>query len=144
VAHNDLVVGAVITRSGTIFPSSAQVNEDSYLPGWSLIRSLGGPELDRKIRDAGWNFFFMAGSVQANAWGRQNQKTVRTAMRRVLAKLQPSAFNCLEITEITARTLFGLPYTHVAAHSRHVQTTCYLGPAAARGQVQADAMWATT
>ena len=144
MGHNNLLVGAVMTRSGTIFPSSALVHEDSYLPGWSLIRSVAGPDLDRKIRDGGWSFFFMAGSVQANAWGRQNQKTVRTAMRRVLAKLEPSAFNCLEITEISERTLFGVSYTHVAAHSRHVQTTCYLGPAAARGQVQADAMWATT
>jgi hypothetical protein len=142
VGHNDLVVGAVMTRSGTIFPGSARVQEDSYLPGWGLIRSVGGPDLDRKIRDAGWSFFFMAGSIQANAWGRQDEKTARTAMRRVLAKVKSSTFNCLEITELSTRILFGIPYTHVTAHSRHVQTSCYLGPAAARGHIQADAAWA--
>jgi hypothetical protein len=107
-----------------------------------MVNKVIGHDLDRLVRKADWNFFFMAGSIEANALGRQSEKTTRIAMRRILAKAKSSTFNCLEITELSTRTLFGIPYTHAAAHSRHVQSGCCLKQAAERSQLQADAAWA--
>ena len=33
----------------------------AYARNWSLVRSMNGFSLDRKVRAAGWNSFFMAG-----------------------------------------------------------------------------------
>jgi hypothetical protein len=59
------------------------------------------------------------------AWGWQGQKNVRRAVRRVLRKIRSAKFNCVEITEISARHFLGLPYVHVSAHSRHIQKTSF-------------------
>jgi hypothetical protein len=142
VRQNGIHVGAVMMRSGTTFPESVRVEETPYSTGWEMINNAVGHDLDRMIRKADWNFFFMAGSIQANALGRQSETTTRSALKRILAKVKSSTFNCLEITELSTRTLFGIPYTHVAAHSRHLQSGCYLKQAAERSQIQADAAWA--
>jgi hypothetical protein len=55
-------------------------------------------------------------------------------MERVLAKAEPSKFNCLEITEISAKQFLGFPYVHVSAHSRHVQKSPFLQELAERAE----------
>jgi hypothetical protein len=77
--------------------------------------------VDRDVRRADWNFFFLAANVQATAMGYLGERTVRRAMERVLAKAAPSRLNCLEITEVSAKEFLGFPYVHVSAHSRHIQ-----------------------
>ena len=135
---NSINVGVVMARSGTIFPDDAVgAPEQLYSPGWGLIHNVTGQDLDRDLRKAGWSFFFMAGSIQASVLGRRSERSTRNAMRRVLAKANRSSFNCLEVTELSTRTIFGIPYTHITAHSRHAQSTSYLEQAAGRKRIHA-------
>jgi hypothetical protein len=82
---------------------------DPYVGNWSVVRSLNGFALDRKIHAAGWNFFFMAGEVKAMFFGLVGEKNIRKALKRILAKMSDQNFNCLEVTRITGKHFAGVP-----------------------------------
>jgi hypothetical protein len=117
---------------GTIIPQSLRVETEQYSQGWEIIKNSDADALDRDIRRADWNLFFLAGSIQASALGYSRERTVRRAMERVLAKAERSKFNCLEITKISAKQFLGFPYVHVSAHSRHIQKSPFLQAPAER------------
>ena len=62
-------------------------------------------------------------------FGAIGSKNIQSALKRMLGRLKPTNFNCLEVTGIVAKRFLGVPYTVVSAHSRHIQKSCYLeGP----------------
>ncbi|PYX29569.1 MAG: hypothetical protein DMG77_12325 [Acidobacteria bacterium] len=122
--------GTIIMKVGTIIPQSLRVETELYSHGWEIFKN--ADDVDRDIRRAEWSFFFLAASIQATALGYWGERTVRRAMERVLAKAERSKFNCLEITEISAKQFLGFPYVHVSAHSRHIQKSPFLQEPAER------------
>ena len=119
-------------KAGTIIPQSLRAETELYSRGWEIIKNAGGDAVDRDIRRAHWNFFFLAASTHATALGYWGERTVRRAVERVLAKAEPSKFNCLEITEVSAKQFLGFAYAHVSAHSRHIQKSPFLQEPAER------------
>jgi hypothetical protein len=123
------------------------LESEPYSGQWSVVKALDGFALDRKIRAAGWNFFFIAseikvmflGSLGANSLG---AKKIQHALHRILGKVSRQHFNGLEVTGIVAKRFLGLPYTVVSAHSRHVQQSCYLDRPEVRQSSEQDATWA--
>ena len=91
-----------------------------------MVRNLDGFSLERKIREAGWNFLYMAGEIKASVFGFDREKTLRRAVNRVLARLKPEGFNSLEITQVGAGHFLGLCHMTVSAHARHVQESAFL------------------
>ena len=114
-------VGTIMMRAGTLTPQSLRVETELYSHGWEMIKNSDGDAVDRDIRQADWNFFFLAANIQATAWGHWGERTARKAMKRVFAQVNQLKFNCLEITGISARRFLGFPYVRVSAHSRHLQ-----------------------
>ena len=55
------------------------------------------------------------------AYGADQERATDKALKRILASLKTQRFNCLEITQVTAKRFLGLPYVSVSAHSRHIQ-----------------------
>jgi len=121
-------------KAGTIIPQSLRVETELYSRGWEIIKNSDADAVDRDIRRADWNFFFLAASIHATALGYWGERTVRRAMERVLAKAEPSKFNCLEVTEVSTRQFLGFPYVHVSAHSRHIQKSPFLQVLAERAE----------
>ena len=74
-----------------------------------------------KSAKRGGPYFYLAGEVDASVVGSDSEKTRRRAIKRILAKLKFDKFNCLEITQMTAKRFLGLPYVSVSAHWRHIQ-----------------------
>ena len=99
---------------------------------WSLLKVLNGFALDRKLRAAGWNFFFMAAEVKVMFLGSVGAAKIQNALKRILQKVKLQNFNGLEITGIVAKRFLGVPYVTVSAHSRHLQQSCYLDSSVAR------------
>ena len=126
--------GTIMMKAGTIIPQSLRVETELYSRGWEIIKNAGADAVDRDIRRADWNFFFLAASIHATALGYWGERTVRRAMERVVAKAEPSKFNCLEITEVSAKQFLGFPYVHVSAHSRHIQKSPFLQELAERAE----------
>ena len=81
----------------------------------------------------------MATEMKVTFFGAFGAKNIQTAMKRMLGKVKPSNFNCLEVTGIVAKRFLGAPYTVVSAHSRHIQQSCYLDGDDARRNSQHDA-----
>jgi hypothetical protein len=82
--------------------------------------------MDRKLCEAGWTFFYMAGEVNAIVFGSDSEKTTRRAVKKVIANMKSDRFNCLEISQVAAKSFLGLPYVTVAAHPRHIQESMFL------------------
>src|SRR5579872_167404 len=109
---------------------------------WSVVTVPDAFALERTIHAAGWNFFFMATEVKTMFFGFLGEERIQGALKRILAKVKLQHFNCLEVTEITARRFLGVPYVTVSAHSRHMQQSCNLDSSEARGTSQNNAAWA--
>jgi hypothetical protein len=139
---NTLRVGALLMRTGTLLPRSLGVETEECSPGWKWITNLDGDNFDRKARNAGWSFFFLAATLQVIVWGHCTDKIVSKAVRRVLARARPAQFNCLEVTELSSRRCCGIPYVRLSAHSRHIQEGAVLPGIAKRKRVNAAIAWA--
>jgi len=121
---------------------SEGLESEPYSGHWSVVKVQDGFALDRKIRAAGWNFFFIASEIKVMFLGSLGAKKIQHALHRILGKVSRQHFNGLEVTGIVAKRFLGLPYTVVSAHSRHVQQSCYLDRPEVRQSSQQDATWA--
>ncbi len=118
--------GAILIKEGALLPESLRFESEPYSKGWRLVKDLDGYGLDRKIREAGWTFFYMAGEVDATAVGSDLEKTTRKAVKKVIAHMKSDRLNCLEIAQVAAKRFLGLPYVTVSAHPRHIQESIVL------------------
>jgi hypothetical protein len=120
--------GTILIRENTLLPAGLAIESDVFLPGWRAVRNLDGYGLGRKIEEANWNFFYLAGEIRITVLGRDGSKTLRRAVKRVLAK-QEKQFNSREITKVVLKRFLGIPFVSVAAHSRHIQQSiCLIAP----------------
>ena len=113
--------GTILIKDGTLLPADLLVESEICAPSWEVVKSFDGFGLHRKINEANWNFFYLAGDIKATVLGREGQGTVLRGVKRILAKLKGKKFNSLEITEVVSNRFLGVPYVSVSAHSRHIQ-----------------------
>ena len=116
--------GTILIKEGALLPETIRFESESCLPGWRLVKDLDGCGLERKIQEAGWTFFRVAGQLGATVFGLDEQKTARRALEQILANLESAESNSLEIMRVAseASTRFlGVRYVTVSAQSRHIQ-----------------------
>jgi hypothetical protein len=118
--------GTILIKEGTLLPDALRFESEPCVTGWRLVKNLDGYGLDRKIHEAGWTFFCLAGEIEATVFGLEGQETVRRAVKRILAKLKSEKFNSLEITRVASRRFLGVPYASLSARSRHIQESLVL------------------
>jgi hypothetical protein len=135
-------VGTILIADRPAITQLLGLTSEQFSGKWCNVQGLDGFALDRKIHAAGCNFLFMAGEVKASFLGFARATNLRRALQRILVKSGPQSFNCLEVTGIVARRFLGIRYTTVSAHSRHIQSSCYLDGAEIRRASQQDAEWA--
>ena len=114
--------GTILTEKGTLLPHCLRLEHEPYPSAWISVKSnLNFCELEKELERAGWTFFFMAGKITTTAFGFDRQKTVHTALKRLIANVRLQKCNCLEIDAVASRSFLGMPYVSVSAHSRHIQ-----------------------
>ena len=121
--------GTILIKEGTLLPESLRFESESCAPGWRLVQNLDGYELGRKINEAGWTFFCLAGEIGATVFGFDEQKTLCRAVEQILANLESSEFNSLEIMRLASeasKRFLGVRYVTVSAQSRHIQESAFL------------------
>ena len=134
-----LNIGTILIEDRPLITKFLGLESEPCSGKWSVVRGLDGFALDRKIHAAGWNFFFMAAEVKVMFFGALGRAKIQNALQRILVKVRPQSFNCLEITGIVAKRFLGVSYATVSAHSRHIQPSCYLDGAEERRTSQRDA-----
>jgi hypothetical protein len=135
-------VGTILIADRPQIAQFLGLASEPYSGKWNVVQGLDGFAMDRKIHRAGWNFFFMAGEVRVMFFGSLGAARIQNAVRRILTKVRPQSFNCLEVTGIVAKRFLGMRYATVSAHSRHIQPSCYLDRLDIRRASQLDAEWA--
>lgn len=115
-------------RDNTPLPTGVAIEGDVFLPGWKAVKDLDGYQLGQKIEGAKWNFFFLAGEIRVTVLGRDRLETLRKAVKYVLAKRADQKFNSLQITNVVAKRVLGIPFVKLTAHSRHIQESIFLVP----------------
>lgn len=113
--------GTLFIREGAILPGGLIIETETFIPGWRAVRDCDGYRLGRKIEEAKWNFFFLAGEVTATVFGRVGPSILRRALASILAKPAARKFNSLEIATIRSRWFLGIPFVTVTANYRHIQ-----------------------
>jgi hypothetical protein len=135
-------VGTILMKEWPGMPRLIGFETEPGWAEWNIVKVPDAFTLDRKIHAAGWNFFFMAAEVKAMFFGSLSAAKIRTALKRILTKVNRLHFNGFEITAIVARHFLGIPYVTVSAHSRHLQQSCYLESTEKRRSFQHDSEWA--
>ena len=113
--------GTVFIRENTLLPGGLMIETEAVLPGWRAVRDCDGYRLGRKIEEAKWNFFYLAGDVKVIVLGRQGPESLRKAVQHIQAKPEAERFNSLEITGARSRWFMGIPFVIVTAKFRHLQ-----------------------
>jgi len=134
-----LRVGTILIEERPLIMKFLGLESEPCSGRWSVVNALDGFALDRKVHAAGWNFLFMAAEVKVTFFGALGRAKIQNALQRILVKVRPQSFNCLEITGIVAKRFLGVSYATVSAHSRHIQPSCYLDGAEERRTSQRDA-----
>ena len=137
-------------QAGTIMvqPSeslhSLGIESEAYCETWQSLGVRESSALDRKLRDSGWNLFYMADELKTAvpAWG--GQTTLRRGVKRLLSQTCLQHFNCLELTHILKKHFLGIPYVSIAGHSRHIQQGSQIQSMAQRLQNAGPADLGTT
>jgi hypothetical protein len=132
-------VGTILIEDRPLLVQHLGIESEPYAANWRMVEGVDGFALDRKVHAAGWNFFFLAGEVRSLFLGLPHAKNVRSALKRMLAKVSQQNFNCLEVTGIASRRFAGLPYTIVSGHRRHIQHAWQLSQAEHRWAEQKNA-----
>ena len=130
-------VGTILMEGHPSMAKALGLQTAPYSANWGVLTAVDGLGINRKIQAAGWNFFFMAAEVKVMFFGALGAGRIQNALQRMLVKVKPLNFNCLEVTGIAAKRFLGVPYTVVSAHSRHIQQSCYLDGDNARQRSQA-------
>jgi hypothetical protein len=118
---NQIDTGTLLLKDDALLPASLQLESEPNSKGWRSVKNLDGYALDRKVREAGWNFFFMADEIEAGAFGFNLEDTTREATKRVLAHLGAEKFNCLQVAQVAVKRFLGLSHVTVSGHRRHIQ-----------------------
>ena len=136
--------GTILIKMGTTFPDGLHVESETCAPGWRFVTNLDGYGLDRKVLDAGWTSFRLAGEIKATAFGFDGQNNVRRAVQRILSSPRSRRSNSLEITRVASTRSWGLPYVTISAHSRHFQKGPFLFPETERQEWRQTGLAAAT
>ena len=119
-------MGTILYQQDAPLPESLNFKSEAYSNGWRLVENLDACGLGRKIRDAGWTFFYMAGEIKASVIGLSGEKGARKAVNKLIAGMKSDGLNSMEITQVAAKRFLGLPYVTVSAHPRHIQESMFL------------------
>src|SRR2546425_1394112 len=80
--------GTILIKEGTPLPECLQFESEHYSNGWRSVKNLDAHGLDRKIAEAGWTFFFMAGGGKKTAIGSDSQKKRSSGAREPILNMK--------------------------------------------------------
>jgi hypothetical protein len=114
--------GTILIEPDARHPNCFQVEGMSYPEAWVEVKhGLSPRTLEKELSDTGWNFFYIAGAVQATAFGFDRTKTIGRALRAVIAEVRRLDCNSLEVEGVATHSFLGVRYVSVTAHRRHIQ-----------------------
>jgi len=115
-----ITAGSILIDGHAYLPNSMRLQSEPDSSGWATLNGTR-PAFENDVQEAGWTFFFMAGEIEATVFGFDRQKTLHAALRRLIMNVKSHNCNAIEITQVTVKSFFKVPYVSVSAHARHLQ-----------------------
>ena len=115
-----ITAGDLLVQEGINVPRSLLLPTEINSNGWAAVNG-SRSAFEKTIQEEGWTFFFMAGEMKATVFGFDRQKTLRTALKRLIADVKSQHCNSIEITGVVSKSFLRMPYVSVSAHARHLQ-----------------------
>ena len=112
--------GLILIEEGTLLPDSIGLETGLFPGGWAPASHYKG-QLEEELRTAGWIFYQLADAIRTISFGVNRQKMIHTALRRIITQVKLHRCNCVEIDEVAAHSLWGIPYVSISAHVRHIE-----------------------
>jgi len=113
--------GTLLIAQGAHLPAGLQYESKPFVDGWTVVRNLDPHALDQIVRREGWTLFYIAGVVEMIGLGSDQRKASDKALKSIIKSLNGRKFNCLEVTDVSAKRFLGVPYVKVGVHWRHIQ-----------------------
>ena len=102
-------VGTILVEDLPLITQTMQLETEPFSENWRMVKYCDSFALDRKIRAAGWNFFFMAARVQVMFMGPIRSSKLKNALIQILKKTKHENFNGLEVTQIITKHFLRIP-----------------------------------
>ena len=119
-------LGTILIEEGAFRPESLQLENAPDAVGWQSVEPADRHKLERDIRHAESIFFLIPHEISATAFGFNHQKVLRAALQRIISSVKLQGCNCLQISNVEAKSFLRIPYVSLSAHPRHIQK-CPLG-----------------
>jgi hypothetical protein len=119
-ATGEIAAGSILVDGATRLPDSVHLDSAPDSNGWTALNGAHSA-FETEVREAGWTFFFLAGEIKATVFGFDRQKTLRDALKRLIANVKSHDCNSIEITQVSNKSFLKVPYVSVSAHVRHLQ-----------------------
>lgn len=113
--QNEIRTGTILIEDDALLPETLRSQTRPYSRVWRLVHGMDRDTLGRQIEQAGWTFFYTEGAITATAIGLDSEKTLHRTIGRVIAKLKWDKFNCLEVTRVVEKRMFGFSKVTVVA-----------------------------
>ena len=113
--ENEIRTGTILIEDDALLPESLRSQTQPYSRVWRLVHGMDRDALGRQIEQAGWTFFYTEGAITASAVGLDSERTLHRTIGRVIAKLKWDKFNCLEVTRVVEKRMFGFSKVTVVA-----------------------------
>lgn len=126
---DEVKMGTILIREGTLLPTGVPVKSDAFLPGWRLVKNLQENSLKQEFHEAGCTFFSLADQIGATVFGLDEQKMLRTAVEQILAKRASAEFSFVEIMRVdweTSKRFLGVRSVTIAAQLRDIPESASL------------------
>ena len=114
-------IGTILIKEGIHLPEGLPLESAPYVKGWRLVKNSSSSEIDRKLCEVGWTFFFMAGEIKTTVFGFDKQKMRGAALEQLIKSVKLQKCNSIEITQVKDNSFLKVPYVSVSAHPRHLQ-----------------------
>src|SRR3984893_7976754 len=118
----------ILIREDTILPPGLSIASNAFFPGWRIVTSPDRSGFTRGIEAARWNFFYSADETRSTVLGADRLRTLRRAVKGILAKQGLRSFNSVEVTTIVSKRFLGIRFLRIVAHLRHIQESSALIP----------------
>lgn len=119
--ENEIKIGSLIVQNDIPLPKRMVLQSTEYCKGWRQIKGASASTLDRALRAAGWNRFYIAGAMRTLELGNGGDACVRRGISRLAARAKASNFNCLQVNGIDRKSSFGVPFVSFSANACHIQ-----------------------
>jgi len=116
-----VAAGSIWMDARTHLPNSIRLRGERDVSGWTGLNGTRAA-FEKDVQEAGWTLFFMAGAIRTSVFGFDKNKALQVALQRLIAQVKSSHCNGIEITQVAAKSLLGVPYVTVSAHARHLQS----------------------